>query len=114
MSMRPGQAKGPSVTRGPIIPPPPAPDRVKVDAADTLAEYLDPKITVDGNITKAMQNVGLIENLLIGLSATPQVSMLYFGPSGVDGTWRIRVNGGELVFEQRVLGSYIQKGSVIS
>lgn len=38
----------------------------------------------------------------------------YLGGKAQDGTWRFRVSGGNLVFERRETGTYVQKGSFSS
>lgn len=58
------------------------------------------KITFD-NVQKSISQVG-------GTSTSLEV---YFGDSVTDGTYRMRVSGGNLVVEQRQSGSYIEVGA---
>jgi hypothetical protein len=87
-------------------------DMVAVTSGDQTTGYLGAKLLVGSNLTKVIGNPGLSEYLLLDLSSTPQISELYFAPPGVDGTWRIRQSGNDLIFERREGGSYIQKGSI--
>jgi hypothetical protein len=87
-------------------------DMVAVTSGDQTTGYLGAKLLVGSNLTKVIGNPGLSEYLLLDLSSTPQISELYFAPPGVDGTWRIRQVGSDLVFERRESGVYNVKGSI--
>ena len=42
--------------------------------------------------------------------ALASTTYLYIGASGVDGSWRIGINTGNLVVEKRVTGAWVEKG----
>lgn len=37
----------------------------------------------------------------------------YFGDRNTDGSWRIRVNGNNLVFERRESGAWVEKSAIV-
>lgn len=45
-------------------------------------------------------------------SVTPVVTAIYFGDANVDGTWRIVVSSGNLSFQLRESGVYVEKSAV--
>ena len=49
----------------------------------------------------------------LGAASPPIAGMVYFGVSTVDGTWRIRQIGSDLVFERRESGSYVEKNRLL-
>jgi len=53
-----------------------------------------------------------VANLRSELMKMPSAGFLYFGDSGTDGTWRIGLDSGALVFQLRVSGSWVEKGAV--
>ena len=46
-------------------------------------------------------------------AVTVEAAILYLGPSGTDGTWRIRVDGDSLKMERRESGSYVEKQIIL-
>jgi len=86
--------------------------KVKVTAADTTADFLDPKIAVAGNLSKSVLFPAGNEQLQITDSATPTYTLVNFGDPTIDGSWRISVSGTDLIFERREAGSWIQKGGI--
>lgn len=44
----------------------------------------------------------------------PSGNYIYFGDPSSDGTWRIGVSGGDLVFQLRVSSSWVEKGAMIA
>lgn len=53
-----------------------------------------------------------VANLRAELMKMALTSFIYFGDSGTDGTWRIGLDAGALVFQLRVAGSWVEKGAV--
>lgn len=47
-----------------------------------------------------------------GLTDPPQVTAVYFGDPTTDGTWKISVVGGNLSFQLRESGSYVEKTAI--
>jgi len=64
-------------------------------------------ITFD-NMQKSITAIGILTTG-VEVAAGTYVTV---GPSSVDGNWRMGVVGGELVFQKRVSGAWVTKGSV--
>lgn len=66
------------------------------------------KVTFD-NLQKSITAIGTLTTDIV----TASDKYLYLGAIDTDGTWRIRIASGNLVFEKRESGSYVEKGAVI-
>jgi hypothetical protein len=86
---------------------------VSITGNDQTTGYLFAKVMAgSSNVLLSVVNPGGIELMQIDISTTPQFDIVYLGPPNTNGSWRIRESGGELAFENRVGGMWIQKGSV--
>jgi hypothetical protein len=85
---------------------------VKVDASDTTADYLSPKITAGLNIVKTILLPAGNESVEVATTDTPRFNIVNMGDPTVDGSWRMSVSGTDLVFERRESGVWVQKGSI--
>jgi hypothetical protein len=70
------------------------------------------KVTFD-NLQKSITVVGGASGVSTqGDVAVPVDKYIYLGGSAVDGSWRMYVSSGNLVFEKRESGTWNEKGSV--
>lgn len=42
----------------------------------------------------------------------PSTAFIYFGATGTDGSWRVGISSGNLSFQKRESGSWVEKGLV--
>ena len=76
---------------------------------DPLGTPVSRKITFD-NLQKSITTVASIAST--GDIRTAGDKYLYFGDSTTDGSWRIFVDSGNLSFQKRVGGNWLEKGLV--
>jgi hypothetical protein len=74
---------------------------------DPLGSPLSRKITFD-NLQKSITAIGVLSTNV----EIPLANYVYIGPNGSDGSWRFRVVDGNLAFEKREGGNWIEKGLV--
>lgn len=67
----------------------------------------------DYKIYKGSTLVGVVSNTDLKWENNIWASSYYFGNSEIDGTWRMRVNGGNLVTELREAGVWVEKTAVL-
>lgn len=65
------------------------------------------KITFD-NLQKSITAISILTTDV----EIPIDKYVYIGPNGSDGSWRFSVSSGDLIFEKRVGGSWVEKGKV--
>ncbi len=65
------------------------------------------KITFD-NLQKSITAIGVLTTDV----EIPADHYVYFGANNADGSWRIHISGGNLAFENRESGSWVEKGLV--
>jgi len=63
-------------------------------------------IYADGTASNFFKGDIIADNDIV----TNNTKAFYLGDKNTDGTWRIRINTNDLIFERRVSGSYVQKG----
>lgn len=67
------------------------------------------KVTFD-NLQKSITAVASLDSA--GAVRVPTGNSLYLGPEDADGSWRVSVSGSTLSFQQRVTGSWVEKGAI--
>lgn len=99
---------------------------VRRNAADTAFEAFTPLTTVPpgGSSGEVQYNNagafgGITGSAVSGSTVTFDQMVLtsqvvYLGPSGTDGSWRLRVSGTSLLVERRESSSWVEKGSYLS
>lgn len=67
------------------------------------------KITFD-NLQKSITEVASLKSN--GAAQVPVDSFIYIGDPSTDGSWRFTISAGDLSFQKRVSGSWVEKGGV--